>query len=73
MGCQHLLFVAFSKKRISDENMHKVHICRVPQCLSPRRNWDSPNPSRASECAQSHSPELKGGGALGAGEGLGES
>jgi hypothetical protein len=25
---------------------HKVHICipRVPQCLSPRLNWDSPPP-----------------------------
>jgi hypothetical protein len=38
--------------------------------MSPRRNWDSPNPSVASECAPpprtegAHSP---------AGEGLGES
>jgi hypothetical protein len=24
---------------------------KVPQCMSPRRNWDSPNPSLASECA----------------------
>jgi hypothetical protein len=23
----------------------------TPQCMSPRRNWDSPNPSLASECA----------------------
>ncbi len=31
---------------------HKIHyIPRVPQCLSPRRNWDSPNLSPASECA----------------------
>jgi hypothetical protein len=25
---------------------HKVYIYRVPQCMSPRRNWDSPTPSR---------------------------
>jgi hypothetical protein len=38
--------------------------------MSPRRNWDSPNPSFASECA----PEPKGGGAHSpADEGLGES
>jgi len=49
-------------KWISDGNRHKVH--RVPQCLSSRRNWDSPNPSLASECA--HSPE-PGGGALACG------
>jgi hypothetical protein len=36
--------------------------------MSPRRNWDSPNPSPASECALppgqkgggAHSPEAKG-------------
>jgi hypothetical protein len=40
--------------------------------MSPRRNWDSPNPSLASECA---SPlQNRGGGAHSpAGEGLGES
>jgi hypothetical protein len=39
--------------------------------MSPRRNWDSPNPSLASECAPP--PEPKGGGAHSpAGEGLGE-
>ncbi len=27
------------------------YIYRVPQCMSPRRNWDSPTPSHASECA----------------------
>jgi hypothetical protein len=27
---------------------HKVQ--RVPHCISPRWNWDSPNPSLASEC-----------------------
>jgi hypothetical protein len=39
--------------------------------MSPRRNWDSPNHSLASECAP---PPRKGGGANSpAGEGLGES
>ncbi len=28
-----------------------TYIYRVPQCKSPRRNWDSPTPSLASECA----------------------
>ncbi len=53
---------------------HKVptYIQRVPQCISPRRNWDSPNPSLASECAPP--PQNPGGGAHSpAGEGLGES
>jgi hypothetical protein len=41
--------------------------------MSPRRNWDSPTPSLASECAPP--PEPKGGGVAHsrAGEGLGES
>ncbi len=40
--------------------------------MSPRRNWDSPNPSLASECAPH--PRNGGGGANSpAGEGLGES
>ncbi len=30
-----------------------AYINRVPQCMSLRRNWDSPNPSLASECAPS--------------------
>jgi hypothetical protein len=39
--------------------------------MSPRRNWDSPNPSLASECAL---PPKPGGEAQSpAGEGLGES
>jgi hypothetical protein len=38
--------------------------------MSPRRSWDSPNPSLASECAP---PPRTGGGTLAAGEGLGES
>ncbi len=40
---------------------HKVLIYRAPQCMSPRRKWDSPNPSPASECALPPGP--KGGGA----------
>jgi hypothetical protein len=43
--------------------------------MSPRRNWDSPNPSLASECAPPI-PNWGGGGGwahLPAGEGLGES
>ncbi len=39
--------------------------------MSPRRNWDSPNLSLASECAPP--PEPKGVGADSPGEGLGES
>ncbi len=40
--------------------------------MSPRRNWDSPTPSLASECAPPH--YTKGGGThTPAGEGLGES
>jgi hypothetical protein len=31
----------------------------VPQCMSPRQNWDSPNPSLASECGP---PPRTGGG-----------
>jgi hypothetical protein len=56
---------------------HKVHlyctVYRVQQCMSSRRNWDSPTPSLASEC--SPPPGTKGGGGAHspAGEGLGES
>ncbi len=38
-----------------------TYIHRAPQCMSPRRNWDSPNPSPASECALPP-PGPKGGG-----------
>jgi hypothetical protein len=49
-----------------------TYILRVPQCMSPRRNWDSPNPSLASECAPP--PRTGGEGAHSpAGEGLGKS
>ncbi len=45
---------------------------RVPQCMSPSWNWDSPNPSLAIESAPP--PEPKGGGAHSpAGEEVGES
>ncbi len=37
-----------------------TYIYRVPLCMSPRRNWDSPIPSLASECAPP--PGTKGGG-----------
>jgi hypothetical protein len=40
--------------------------------MSPRRNWDSPTPSLASECAAPH-PGTKGGAHSPMGEGLGES
>ncbi len=39
-----------------------THIPRVPQCLSPRWNWDPHTPSPASECALPPPPEPKGGG-----------
>ena len=29
----------------------------ISQCMSPRRNWDSPNPSLASDCALSSPPD----------------
>jgi hypothetical protein len=37
-----------------------TYIYRVPQCMSPRRYWDSPTPSLAIVCAPT--PEPKGGG-----------
>ncbi len=46
-----------------------TYIWRVPQCISPRRNWYSPNPSLASECA----PPPRGGAHSPEGEGFGES
>jgi hypothetical protein len=38
----------------------KYFYIKRPQCMSPRRNWDSPTPSLASEYAPP--PEQKGGG-----------
>ncbi len=53
--------------------VHKVRIYKeYMQCMSPRRNWDSPNPSLASECAPPP-PEPGVGGHSPAGEGLEES
>jgi hypothetical protein len=46
-----------------------TYIHRVTQCMSPRRNWDSPTPSLASEGAPP--PGTKGGTFSPAGEGLG--
>ncbi len=45
---------------------------RAPQCMSPRRNWDSPNPSPTSECALPPGPKGGGGGTLACGKGVGE-
>jgi hypothetical protein len=62
------------EKLLHDPN-HKVliRIYRAPQCMSPRRNWDSPKPSPASECALPP-PGPKGGGAYSpATKGVGES
>ncbi len=63
--------------RIRDyEPIHRqsTYIYRVPQCMSPRRNWDSSIPSLASECAPSPEPRWGGGGAFSPEvEGLGES
>jgi hypothetical protein len=45
---------------------HKVHIylriCRVPQCLSPRRNWDSPPRPQANVSHPLEPPGTRGGG-----------
>ncbi len=52
-----------------------TYLPRVPQCLSPRWNWDSPTPSPTSECTPP--PRTGGGGGMGthlpACEGVGES
>ncbi len=44
-------------------NSHKVHIFLeyVPQCLSPRRNWDPPTPSLPSECTPHPGTKGEGG------------
>jgi hypothetical protein len=53
------------------EGAQSTYTYRVPQCMSARRNWDSPTPSPASECAP---PDPKVGGAHSpAHEGMGES
>ncbi len=46
-----------------------MYIPKVPKCLSPRPNWERPNPSPTSECVP---PGTKGGGTHSpAGEGVG--
>ncbi len=42
------------------QRSQKAHLYRVPQCMPPRRNWDSPKPSLNSDCAPP--PGTKGGG-----------
>jgi hypothetical protein len=49
-----------------------TYIARVPQCLSPRWNWDTPTPSPASDRVPP-SPRTKGGTHSPAGEGVGGS
>jgi hypothetical protein len=44
-----------------------THISRAPLCMSPRRNWDSPNPSPASECSLALRTKRVGGGTLACG------
>jgi hypothetical protein len=57
-----------------DSTNHKVHIFiyRVPQCMSPRRNWDSPIPFPASECALPPGTKGGGGGPVAGGWGVGK-
>jgi hypothetical protein len=45
----------------SEYMKHKVLIYRAPQCMSPRRNWDTPNPSPASECVFPLDQRVEGG------------
>ncbi len=40
-----------------------TYIYRAPQCMSLRRNWDSPNPSPASKCALPPPPHQRVAGA----------
>jgi hypothetical protein len=47
--------------RSNTPTKYKHILYRVSQCMSPRRNWDSPTPSLASECAPP--PGTKGRGA----------
>jgi hypothetical protein len=73
----HLYLYLSSLNQTVNVATQSTYIYRVPQCMSPRRKWDSPTPSLASECAPP--PEIKGetkggGGANSpAGEGLVES
>jgi hypothetical protein len=49
-----------------------TYIYRAPQCMSPRRNWGSPNPLAASECALPPGPKGGGGAHPPAPKGVGE-
>jgi hypothetical protein len=49
---------------ISKKNVYNIH--REPQCKYPRRNWDPPKPSLASECAPPPGTK-RGGGRLACG------
>ncbi len=62
VGILYKIVVVISKKNV-------YNIYRVPQCKYPRRNWDSPTPSLASECAPP--PGTKGVGRLSCGWGGG--
>ncbi len=61
-----LIFQSLWYKLVGTKYLYTVY--RAPQCISPRRNWDSPNSPPASECALptlpkvggSHSPAAKG-------------
>ena len=54
--------------------MKYIHIYRIPQCMSPRRNWDSPSPSPLPQASVPHPVTKVGGGQHSpAGEGVGES
>ena len=57
---------------MGSKEAQSTYLYRVPQCMSPRRNWDSPTPFLAREWALP--PVTKGGEAYSpAGEGLGKS
>jgi hypothetical protein len=53
------------RRRVSPQSTYTY---RAPQCMSPCRNWDSPTPLAASECAlppgpkggRAHSPAAQG-------------
>jgi len=47
-------------QKVKEDHPQSTYIYRVPQCMSPRRNWVSPTSSLASECAPT--PGTKGGG-----------
>ncbi len=55
------IFIKDAKKQCCESGSHKVptYIHWVPQFMSPRRNWDSPTHSLASECTPP--PGTKGG------------